>query len=142
MMIVEVSLSILWTVPLNRSSFVEVFFWSCALAMTARDSRRNTPTNHAIKLFMRIKFRSFPGYPCAPYPKMTPSCIGSVIPLISEQKPIIPPKVYPPGAGVPGKLKKDRREAVLLFCGLRCYEAGVFRCGRIRGLRSRICQDM
>src|SRR6266852_527782 len=65
MMIVEVSLSILWTVPLNRSSFVEVFFWSCALAMTARDRRRNTPTNHAIKLFMRIKFRSFPGYPCA-----------------------------------------------------------------------------
>src|SRR6266852_3974287 len=59
-MIVEVSLSILWTVPLNRSSFVEVFFWSCAFAMTARDSRRNTPTNHTIKLFMRIKFRSFP----------------------------------------------------------------------------------
>src|SRR5207245_4795417 len=29
----------------------------------------------AIKPFMRIKFCSFPGYSCAPYPKMT-SCVG------------------------------------------------------------------
>jgi hypothetical protein len=31
---------------------------------------------------------------------------------------------------------------VLLFWGLRCYEAGIFRCGRIRGLRTRTCQDI
>jgi hypothetical protein len=56
MMIAEASLSIVWTLPLNRSSLVEIFFWSCALAMTAMIRMTNTLANHASKHFVRIEF--------------------------------------------------------------------------------------
>src|SRR5215472_2316828 len=57
MMIVVVSLSTIWTVPLNRSSLVEVFFWSSALAMAARDMRRNTLAYQTIQRCLRIALR-------------------------------------------------------------------------------------
>ena len=68
MMIDEASLSIMWTVPFNRSCFVEVLFWSSAFASIARDRRRTTPANNAIELFMCIKFRSSLD-PRTPYPR-------------------------------------------------------------------------
>jgi len=75
---------------------------------------------------MRIKFRSFPGYPCAPYPEMTPCCTGSMVPLISEQKPIIAPRVYPPDAGVLVKWKRTAERWSYCFGGFGVRKRGYF----------------
>src|SRR6516225_2723255 len=68
MMIVEASLSILWTVPLKRSSLVAAFFRSSARAMAAMDRRRrNTPASSDTTFFMCITFRSFLDILLEPY---------------------------------------------------------------------------